>query len=496
MSGRTYCCVVGCSNYSGKVVHGRTVSLHRFPSGNSSRNRKLKSIWSCRLGRKNFTVRSWTRLCSEHFEGRRGPTSEVNLPSIFHHKVFKSTKLQDLYVVTPDAAHEERENSATDSESEAPRRRCPPRLKSHSSLSSLDVSVLMHDYVDRLDTEDIRTVADFRHQEVTVTPCAQDACTQTNFPVSMTDNSHLTDNSNSHRPWLTVDDLTDAEMLFYTGLPDKNSFTVLFDELTEDSDTNKHELKPHELTLKDQFFMVLMRLRLGLLVLDLAKRFRVSASAVSSIFNSWIDKMYFGLSFQIYWPSQETVRLNMPESCQSTYPTTRVVIACTEVYTETPDSLGNRTPIYSDYRRLVTWKVLVGTSPSGVVTYVSDLWAGSISDKQITEESGFLNGLDSGDGVIADEGFQIADLLCSKNVHLIIPPKKEKNCKLTEREVESMRKIANLRIHVEKAIERIKHFRILQGVIPLTRSEQVSKIFYVCAALSNLQPPLVTMVTH
>jgi hypothetical protein len=42
--------------------------------------------------------------------------------------------------------------------------------------------------------------------------------------------------------------------------------------------------------------------------------------------------------------------------------------------------------------------------------------------------------------------------------------------------VEQTRRIANLRIHVERAMERIKNFRIIQGVMPISMSERVSKI--------------------
>jgi hypothetical protein len=57
--------------------------------------------------------------------------------------------------------------------------------------------------------------------------------------------------------------------------------------------------------------------------------------------------------------------------------------------------------------------------------------------------------------------------------------------------VEQTRRIANLRIHVERAMERIKNFRIIQGVMPISMSERVSKIVFVVCALCNLLPPLI-----
>ena len=42
----------------------------------------------------------------------------------------------------------------------------------------------------------------------------------------------------------------------------------------------------------DEFLLVMMRLKLGLLLKDLEFRFKLSESAVSKIFNSWILFMY------------------------------------------------------------------------------------------------------------------------------------------------------------------------------------------------------------
>ena len=69
---------------------------------------------------------------------------------------------------------------------------------------------------------------------------------------------------------------------------------------------------------------------------------------------------------------------------------------------------------------------------------------------------------------MADKGFLISDLTTTKGVHLIIPPFKRKKKPLSKSEVQQTRDIANLRIHVEREMERIKNFRILQGIMPIT----------------------------
>lgn len=58
-------------------------------------------------------------------------------------------------------------------------------------------------------------------------------------------------------------------------------------------------------------------------------------------------------------------------------------------------------------------------------------------------------------------------------------------------EEDETRQIASVRIHVERAIERIKNFNILRQVIPNTMVEDINKIWKVCAILTNFKGPLV-----
>ena len=58
-------------------------------------------------------------------------------------------------------------------------------------------------------------------------------------------------------------------------------------------------------------------------------------------------------------------------------------------------------------------------------------------------------------------------------------------------EEDETRQIASVRIHVERAIERIKNFNILRQIIPNTMAEDINKIWKVSAILTNFKGPLV-----
>jgi hypothetical protein len=62
--------------------------------------------------------------------------------------------------------------------------------------------------------------------------------------------------------------------------------------------------------------------------------------------------------------------------------------------------------------------------------------------------------------------------------------------KFSDEEVKETRKVANLRIHVERAMKRIKAFRCLRNTVTITQTDLISDIFFVCAMLSNYQHPL------
>lgn len=191
------------------------------------------------------------------------------------------------------------------------------------------------------------------------------------------------------------------------------------------------------------------------------------------------------------WPSRSAVNYNMPKIFRDNFHSTRVIIDCTEIKTETPSSLQLKSMMYSDYKSHNTLKSLVGISPSGYVTIVSDLWAGSICDKQLAKKCGIIYLCEEGNSIMVDKGFPVSDLTTPRGISHIMPPKKHAQCKFTQNEVKRTQEIASARIHAERQMERIKSLRIVQCVIPITMSSQAYKVWRICIMLTILQPPLV-----
>ena len=87
---------------------------------------------------------------------------------------------------------------------------------------------------------------------------------------------------------------------------------------------------------------------------------------------------------------------------------------------------------------------------------------------------------------MADRGFLIDEALAQVGVGLNIPPFMCGKTQLSAQDEDTTRKIARLRIHVERVIERIKNFRILSYVFPNAMSVDMNKVWVICCYLVNL----------
>lgn len=291
---------------------------------------------------------------------------------------------------------------------------------------------------------------------------------------------------------------------FYTGL---DADAVLFiKEIMGDAvhnacrhttaDTTKfeghHGGRNRALQPLDEFLLVLMKLRHNFPEEDLAQRFGIHQTTVSRIFSSWIEAIDACISEIDLWPSKAAVQEHMPTVFREAYPSTRVIIDCAEIFIEKPRNPDTQSLTWSSYKHHNTIKFLLAVTPNGVPCFVSDCYGGRISDKHITRLSGLLAAgkFEKGDSIMADRGFEIDDMLAGTGIKLNIPPFLEKREQLEEVEVVETRRIASLRVHVERAIERIKNYHILD-CLPTSLCNQGSRLVRICMFLTTLLPPLV-----
>lgn len=137
---------------------------------------------------------------------------------------------------------------------------------------------------------------------------------------------------------------------------------------------------------------------------------------------------------------------------------------------------------------------MIGITPTGLITFVSNPYGGNTSDRHIAQTE-LLEKIEPGDAVMVDRGFNIGDLLLQRGAKLHMPPFTRKTGDgkgkiLNQGEIMKTRNIASLRIHVERAIERMKNYKILSKNINLHLLPLLYQILVIVAVFCNLQPPL------
>jgi hypothetical protein len=128
------------------------------------------------------------------------------------------------------------------------------------------------------------------------------------------------------------------------------------------------------------------------------------------------------------------------------------------------------------------------------------LFSGSISDNEICHESGFyvlLNQLkemgciQDNDGIMADKGFRIEKDLQELKLKLNIPSFASSASQMSAGDVALTRKIAAHMIHIERAINQKKNFKLVNRRIPGTLFHSIHEIWSVSCFLTNFQDILV-----
>ncbi|XP_076085158.1 uncharacterized protein LOC143055969 [Mytilus galloprovincialis] len=255
-----------------------------------------------------------------------------------------------------------------------------------------------------------------------------------------------------------------------------------------------------QLSTKDQLLLVMIKLRQNFDFSHIANLFNLSTQDCSVIFLNWINYMFHRLGSLVIWPHRDHIIEHMPPTFKQDFPNSLVIIDGTEVKIQKPSSLHRQSQCYSDYKSCTTLKGLVGVDPRGSITFSSMLFAGSISDKEITKESGFYRLLKDlissgkvnvGDGVMADKGFTIEKELKEIGLQLNIPPFASSGSQMKSADVNETIKIAKHRVHVERAIARVKQFKILSGRINLSLFSSVNQIWLTCCLLTNFMPFLI-----
>ncbi|XP_077490768.1 uncharacterized protein LOC144101460 isoform X3 [Amblyomma americanum] len=516
-----HCVVVGCGNNQRKrkniadstcAKHAVSRSqcgcdmfmLHRFLV-----DPELNRQWTSLVNRKDFAPTTNSRVCSLHFvDGKR--TEQNPLPMLnlgYERKVIHGRRCLMRDDRGPPPVKRKRQESPSDESeaSDAVQQTAPHNVVciGHHSVSLpfshgvKQVSLKTDAASSRLDAsfEETTMAADQQNsslsrEETEMKVEKKDNSTQWELEEPVPDHTYADTNDSSNTP-LTMRSihfqyLTPQDVHFYTCLP-FDAFNKLI-LLLRANGTKVGGI----LGLEQQLLLTLMRLGLGLLCGDLARRFSISIATVSTIFSSMMSTLAKVMEDIVVWLPRSVVYDSMPYTfVKNGYGRTTCIFDCTEAWLQRPKKLMARAQSYSAYKGSNTIKFLTVIAPNGLIMLVSDVYGGRASDKYIVRTCGVEDYLLPGDEIMVDRGFKLEPHLEAQGIRMNVPAFTRGKSQLSEKEVTKTRRIASLRIHVERAINRIKTYRIFKQALPIKSKKHINTIVFVCAGLCNLKGPLI-----
>uniref|UniRef100_A0A1A8PLH0 Si:dkey-56d12.4 n=3 Tax=Nothobranchius TaxID=28779 RepID=A0A1A8PLH0_9TELE len=497
------CCVAtGCSNRSNR----KDLSFYRFP-----KDLERRTLWISAVNRGQWEPTEYSRLCSQHFisgEKSNDPQSPDYVPSLFgSDKTQKSSKQR---------AAKRIERSAM----KLKKRDQKDRLTAASVLLGLAMAAAPADVTDQQSTEqsdqdilndllpdlqtdvqeEITDLADVQEEDELEEISDEEPETITELPPPeahlQMNVKHQRDGTDDHNYFIssaTCDKgtqcnkeplyrhllRTDMLCRLYTGLS-----LSAFHQLTRNLLPFNAQI--FELDPIDQLLMTLMKLKLNLLLEDLAERFGVCPSGVSRIVSHWIDLMEICMKSYIPWLSKETIAGTMPQFFKSHYPGTTCIVDISEIKLKKPRRLDCWGDSFMRYDDEDTVKFMVAFAPCGLIMFISGAYGGKCSDTFIASDSGFLRYLQPLDEVMVERNFMISDALNERGVKLVIPACSKG---LTRFNKDSAQKtsVYNVTIHMERVICRLKYYRILSESMPSSLTSKTDQILRICAALCNIR---------
>ena len=360
LTGGQYCCVPLCRSSSGQRLERERLgmarlSFHSFPGVKTDKG-KLWIAKICRDPGPKFKVNHNTKVCSLHFTVDDYISGDASIHS--NRRVLKATTVPSIFPWTVEKLIR---TSMTSKLAISPDQRC-----------DMVESVEVDDF-----TCDDEAAAFETHDDLDSAQEMKCQCEDLKKKIEELQCSLAELKSELQRSLFCFENIKDDDEMvkFYTGIPDQATLMAFYEEILEDdtklmrlwigknskdcyadSKTGRHPKLP----LLEQFFLALVRLRLGLLEQDLANRFSVSVSSVSHITATWINLMYHSFKAIERFPPWHIVEKHMPDTFGKEYPNTRLIIDATELQVERPSSLLTQSCTFSAYKNRNTVKVLIG----------------------------------------------------------------------------------------------------------------------------------------
>lgn len=483
---KAHCCVPLCSKNGYVLEHGEKVTFHSLPK-NQDRLQKWIVTMKRDLGEK-FTVTKSTRICSRHFQEKDFNTTSKG------RRFLNASAVPSIFIWTKKVRNRVRKKRSGASSTEQ-----STAMSSEVTIHGPDTEIdIARERIHQLERELQQTKEQLKLQRE-----AAEFFQKERDHIRDILRSRTQEDAKKGIFGLERFKSNDSDISFYTGFPDyealcqcllvlnpgKNGEHIIY----VNTDTTRKNTRNRKLSVNDEFFMTLVRLRLGVFENHLAHLFAVSQSTVQRVCTTWLNFMYLKLGSINIWPTKKAIIATMPESMKAKYPNLEWIIDAFEIQSERPSSLMLQSQSYSNYKSRNTLKGLVACTPSGQIGFVSQLYTGNISDRELMIRSGFLSMPHTRGAMwLVDKGFLIQDLADPLGVTVNMPAFVGSKSQMSAQDVFQTQMVASERIHIERAINKIKNFHIFDRPILLSTYGSVNQMWAVCALLTLFQNPIIS----
>lgn len=259
-----------------------------------------------------------------------------------------------------------------------------------------------------------------------------------------------------------------------------NAFFCVFCSIVEHDVTDvkcKHkDIDPEDdqssLTLSDELFAVLVTLKLGFFREEVADCFAISLKRFDQTFHIWISCLFAKIP---EWRSLCSGLIDNAAPCIIQNTSNLKVVLCWFKLTFEMDSER------STEKTLKTFKILTGLNPHGNIIFSSGIWVQKAEGSMVAMDSGILDLIEDGDTVIVPSDIDIGPIVQSRNVKTIsLPYDKEEVFVMADEQTQSIYNFIN------RSIDRLKVFGIMNGIISAELVEESHKIVAVCSQICNI----------
>lgn len=286
---------------------------------------------------------------------------------------------------------------------------------------------------------------------------------------------------------------SDTKLNSWTGLPSFDLLDAIEDCLYTAFPDIITTSKLNSSSVRERIVLCFIKLKTNMSFVCLADLFNVSNDTVSRAFAQMITLLSEALKPLIYFPTVEENKANMPIAfVKYGYQNVRTTIDCSEVKIQAMKCTNCRISTYSPYKKDYTMKFMINITPGGLISHISEVYSGKASDKFIFNEENLIEKFDCpDDAIMVDKGVMIEDEVIEHELTLVRPSFFRSDMgQFEEEETIKNTRIAALRVHVERALQRVKIFAVMTDRIEYNLHPYVNDILIVVAAVANLTRPI------